>query len=653
MERSNPQRTRPPQACEVCHEKKIRCDLAEGPPCSNCQIYNATCRPHQRKRKRPARPSSPTADVYLRGKRHNNGPQISWRCSLPNPIQPAPNSISPPHSVPIPAVKAISDQRQGATPPTTSEETDHVAENTPESRGYLGRSEYLGVTTSQTNEGTTDSQPEKTSLLSHEERVTLEVYRAFDLPPPSVQRSLIESFRKYCAPWMPIVEDSWLQDSGGNPPSFLLLQSVFLAGSRVAAAPYISTTSEQYYRRAKSLFFSSYEKNPIIKIAAACLLNWWNPRGPEEVSLDGSGFWLRVAVSLAYQIGLHREPPRGKTARYRRRLWWSLVARDCQLSAAHGRPSAITLADSDVAPPSILDFGREDPNAELFVAFVKIDTILADVTRTYLRHKLSPAKRQEIRNALYCWTTELPASLRLFSQRKLNPYDLRTRSLHVAYFVTLIIVYRSALPSDVSTSVAVAAASFICGICEELLMRDELRFLGPIFKFYIFAPGMVLVNARAHLLETEITPSIDIIRASLSALSERWPSANRNIDVLDGILRSSLPQPQLPRLPPIPDHHDAKALFGTFGPELCSMWNLLDYNADISDPRVSTSNGGGTTSLFQPAGEPLAPMDALAAATFMDQINSHSMDPSTLWTWPDMQAGDWLIDPEQIGLFGG
>lgn len=217
-------------------------------------------------------------------------------------------------------------QRQGATPPVT-EETEDVAGNTPESRGYLGRSEYIGGTISQANEGTTDAQPEQAHLLSHEERVTLEVHKAFDLPSPSVQRSLIESFQKHCAPWMPIVEEDWLHASGDTQPSLLLLQSVFLAGSRVAAAPHISATAGQYYRRAKALFFSSYEKNPIIKIAAACLLNWWNPRGPEEVSLDGSSFWLRVAVSVAYQIGLHREPPGGKIAKYRRRLWWTLVVR--------------------------------------------------------------------------------------------------------------------------------------------------------------------------------------------------------------------------------------------------------------------------------------------------------------------------------------
>ncbi|KAF9892102.1 hypothetical protein FE257_002508 [Aspergillus nanangensis] len=648
MEQSYPQKARPAQACETCHEKKLTLSL----------------RPHQRKRKRPARASSPSADGYLAEKRHSHPPPPppgNRRLSVPGErhIPPGLGFFDADHNGGIVAIEPIAEQRQvvattTTTPPTTSEEAEETAENTPGSRGYLGRSEYLGEVVSHTNEGTTDAQPEKTCLLSHEEQLTLEVYRVFDLPPLPVQRSLLDSFRKHCAPWMPIVEDSWLQTLDGNKPSFLLLQSVFLAGSRVAAAPYISSSSERYYRRAKALFFSSYEKNPIIKIAAACLLNWWNPRGPEEVSLDGSGFWLRVAVAIAYQIGLHREPSGGKTASYRRRLWWTLVARDCQLSAAHGRPSAITLADADVSPASILDFGREDPQADLFVAFVKINTIMADVTKTYLRHQLSPTKRQQIRNALYCWMSELPQPLRLFTRGQLSPYDLCTRSLHIAYFVTLTILYRSAAPSNVSTSIAVVAASFLCGIYEEFLTRDEWRFQGPIFKFHVFAAGMALLNARAHMQKSALEPSLAIVRGSLIALSERWPSANRNIEVIDRIIQSMPAQASRSALPPIPDTHEAKALFDTFGPDLCNMWSLLDSAAGgLNNAEQAVDTRGVDTAGGEAATGSLALMDSLPSVQFLDHIGSDTfLDPSTLWTWPEFQAGNWLVDHEQHGVFG-
>ncbi|KAL4744378.1 hypothetical protein BDW72DRAFT_199651 [Aspergillus terricola var. indicus] len=189
--------------------------------------------------------------------------------------------------------------------------------------------------------------------LTQEEITVLDVYGAFELPPPAVQRTLIENFKTHCALWMPVVGKATQRDPATT--SRLLLQSIFVAGSRVAAASHVSAVSETYYRRAKALFFSSYESNPITRIASSCSLNWWNPLGP-EVSVDGSGFWLRIAVSLAHQIGLHRQSPDGSRADYRRRLWWMLEARDCQISAAHGRPRAIDLADSDMPLATAADF---------------------------------------------------------------------------------------------------------------------------------------------------------------------------------------------------------------------------------------------------------------------------------------------------------
>lgn len=81
-------------------------------------------------------------------------------------------------------------------------------------------------------------------------------------------------------------------------------------------------------------------------------------------------------------------------------------------------------------------------------------------------------------------------------------------------------LYRSSVTGDMSTSVSVVAASFMGGICEEMLVRDDLRFLGPIFKFYVFAAVMVILNAQSYLLESELNFVLDILKASLLALTE-------------------------------------------------------------------------------------------------------------------------------------
>jgi len=75
------------------------------------------------------------------------------------------------------------------------------------------------------------------------------------------------------------------------------------------------------------LFWLGYEKDTITVIIATCIMHWWNPDGPEHVSIDTSSFWVRIGVGLAYQIGLHKEPQRARDASLRRRLWWTLFVR--------------------------------------------------------------------------------------------------------------------------------------------------------------------------------------------------------------------------------------------------------------------------------------------------------------------------------------
>lgn len=150
--------------------------------------------------------------------------------------------------------------------------------------------------------------------------------RAFDLPPRSVRDSLVSGFTQRCYPWMPIVDNIDLENAHASESSMLLLQAIFVAGSRVSTAPHAKSLGDAFYRRAKALLYSDVEKEPLAMIQAICLLQWWNPSGAEHVSMDASSFWLHMGVALAHQVGLHRDPSPGKPdAGFRRRLWWTLV----------------------------------------------------------------------------------------------------------------------------------------------------------------------------------------------------------------------------------------------------------------------------------------------------------------------------------------
>lgn len=107
----------------------------------------------------------------------------------------------------------------------------------------------------------------------------------------------------------------------------LLAQALYVAATRVSSAPIspAEPSIKERYERAKILFWMGHESNPINSVKATLLMQWYNPEGPEHVSLDTSEFWMRTGVGLAYQIGLHKEPVQGPWYSMRRRIWWSLV----------------------------------------------------------------------------------------------------------------------------------------------------------------------------------------------------------------------------------------------------------------------------------------------------------------------------------------
>ena len=120
----------------------------------------------------------------------------------------------------------------------------------------------------------------------------LQLRAAFQLPPRSIRESLNDSFMDRCYPWMPIIERSWLEEGKGRRISVLLVQAVFLAASRVSSSPTVAAfaSSREFYQRAKTLFWMGHEHDALMTIRATCILNWYIPHGPEQVSFDTSKF---------------------------------------------------------------------------------------------------------------------------------------------------------------------------------------------------------------------------------------------------------------------------------------------------------------------------------------------------------------------------
>ncbi|KAJ5793925.1 Transcription factor [Penicillium paradoxum] len=603
----SPPPLRAPTACVACNKKKVRCIFNGNPDvCVNCQRHQWPCFRRERKRKR----AHSNADDGANNAEAVRRRRVAWG--------EGPNNFSPTGTVrsPLTSPDDHQDQSQGRDISQERAGTvDHAAAITPDSNPYssaptlsfMARSRYFEDTVA-INEDQARSYPEGGADGPTEDDLQLlRLQGAFDLPPRAIREGLINTFIERCSPWMPIIERSWLEENGSQKPSILLLQSIFVAASRVTSAPAVTAYASlhQFYRRAKALFWSGYEKNPVTVVAAVCILHWYNPEGPEHVSTNTSGFWRYVGVGLAHQIGLHKEPTNKRDAALRRRLWWTLFARDCCISAGQGRPLAVDMEDCEVAPLSPEDFHDSSSNAALFIAYVEISSILGHLTEYCRRKTLTRQVRQNLENRLYRWTRELPSSLRLFrststsentsTQKTLAPYNFEARQLHMPYFTCLAIMCRPN-PGESSSAAVLLASSFMAGIFEDFLARDEIQFLGPIFTFHLLAAGIGLLSCRnipAH--RGKIAANLESIYLALEELAKRWSSAKGSLRALKSIAEQQRSTLTTDEMSPATLSREHLQFFEGLGPDLSWAWScFVDIGqAGGSNERTTSSLAAG------------------------------------------------------------
>ncbi|CAF3467517.1 unnamed protein product [Fusarium graminearum] len=158
----------------------------------------------------------------------------------------------------------------------------------------------------------------------------------------------------------------------------------------------------------------------------------------QEPGLDQAvpGFWMHIAVGLAHQLGLHKEPSQGPHRGLRRRIWWTIVTRDILISIGVGRPRMINLEDSDVSPPTAADFQEESEGADVFIA-----------------------------------------------------------NIHIVFFVTLIILTNADNPLAAPVT-SLIASSFIASMFAEMQEAGDLQRLGPIFAIHSLVAALPLLSAQ-------------------------------------------------------------------------------------------------------------------------------------------------------------
>ncbi|KAI9826815.1 MAG: hypothetical protein M1832_005753 [Thelocarpon impressellum] len=196
---------------------------------------------------------------------------------------------------------------------------------------------------------------------------------ALAVPAIQLRNELLQAYLDYVHPYMPLLDwQQFVRAVEGNgaegQTSLLLLQAVMFAGS-----PYVDMRSlrsagfttrkaarKALFQKAKLLYDVDYEIDRITLVQSLLLMTYWYETPDDQ---KDTWHWMGVAISLAYSIGLNRNPEGSNmnVARKQlwRRIWWSCFVRERLVALAMRRPTRIRAEDYDVPILTLSDFTVE------------------------------------------------------------------------------------------------------------------------------------------------------------------------------------------------------------------------------------------------------------------------------------------------------
>ncbi|POR32499.1 Fungal specific transcription factor domain-containing protein [Tolypocladium paradoxum] len=380
-----------------------------------------------------------------------------------------------------------------------------------------------------------------------------------DSIPPGVQEGHLGVFFEYAVTWCPVLDRDTFETDPSLRQSLLLRHALALCGNQIKPSLLHRSSSLEHYNRAKELFYGNHEPNPLIRIMALMLFYWWSAEPPNVVSLDNASWWTGTAIRLAQQIGLHRESPSnhawlaGESPGLRRRLWWTLVARERITAVSQGRPCLIDLDDCDVPMPTPNDFPQpDDIRASIFVKWIPLCELIGRTGRM-LRRRPDDAGLSAIQSAreLIAWVQSLPLSLQptLRGSRTMG-FHRDVHGMHLTYLSTITLLHLSsdAQPLPKASIAAIVAASCTARIFNDYLVRGSVSFLAGQAGWYLTIAILALLHARRlEGLTIKADADIRILRAALRAMAETWHSARMFERGIEKLMNAGPQDTDIPR----------------------------------------------------------------------------------------------------------
>ncbi|KAL7958364.1 N-terminal binuclear Zn cluster-containing/DNA binding domain-containing protein [Trichoderma compactum] len=532
-------KSRAKHACRECNTRRVRCNVMEKQPCSNCLAAGATCQVLPSRRGRYPRRSRRLLQQMpseANGNSLDNTTRALSEANLPDTSQVTPLG-TPSHSNSTP--DAAASQHYPASEPQGQDASSPSSPTTTPGTRFFGESNFLTLipgddegasaqpnvagngrnnqkprftfavpttpqSTAQTAEGNSGRSPAMMRYLRDEGALTL--------PHLESCRPAFEAYFARFHPAYPVLDRALVARRLASASSFssvdlsrMLLQGMLLIGATYCDVGTIramgfedrSQAKTAFYTRARVLFHADWEKDETVLIVSLFLMSFW--RGAPAHVRDVR-YWLGVVITLAESYGLHRSSRSmskdSYTASMRRRIWWSIYVRERQAAAALGLPSRIRDDDCDIEPLSPMDlesevspvdpsFGSCQPEHVTYaIKMVEIAKLLGRIIDLHFgpghasMSSASPNTLQDLNASLEAWMASLPENM------KYSP-DHGTDSvwaclLHLAYNHLKILIHRNSFLRLESTTpgsqVVLKAACRISRIAEDMSTQGILRY---------------------------------------------------------------------------------------------------------------------------------------------------------------------------------
>ena len=356
-----------------------------------------------------------------------------------------------------------------------------------------------------------------------------------DSIPAVLRAAYLDTYYHFCFTWSPIISTDAGCDSNN---SLMLRHGLALVGSCIRPPLTQHTSPSEHYERMKALFYGNHEMNPVQRLSALMLLHCWGSHPPDIVGVDTQWWWLGVTIRLAQELGVHRElrpdqhAQHGETPGLRRRVWWTLFARERLIAICQGRPCIIDLDYCDVQNPSLNDFpDPTDPRAQIFLEWVKLCGIIGRVGKCLLHRTeaLPTLKCVDMAHDLIGWVKALQSNLLLSLESDENlGFNRDVHLLHLPYLNTITLLYLSKSTQHLprASIAAIVSATCVARVFENFLARGSIRFVPGESPWYIAIAILALLHARrVHILRDAADAHIKTLRTALQHVALLWHSA--------------------------------------------------------------------------------------------------------------------------------